>query len=85
MYRRSLDRRARPGRVKEFETVWVAAPYSRGVSEAIARVLRLLGISLAHSSASWKWYVCKDLKDRIAISQKAGVVYEVACGDCESS
>ena len=47
------------GRVKELERVWVAAPYARGVSEAIARVLTPLGISLAHSSASWKWYVCK--------------------------
>ena len=55
------------------------------MSEANARVLRLLGISLAHSSASWKWYICKDLKDRIAVSRKAGVVYEVACGDCTSS
>ena len=62
------------GRVKEFETVWVAAPYARGVSKAIARVLRPLGISLAHSSASWKWYICKDLRDRIAIpGRQSGV------------
>ena len=41
------------GRSRE-ETVWVAAPYVNGISEAIARVLRPLGISLAHSSASWQ-------------------------------
>ena len=73
------------GRVKELEIVWVTAPYARGVSEAMARVLRPLGISLAHSSASWKWYLCKGFKDKIPISRKAGVVYEVACGDCDSS
>ena len=43
------------------ETVWVAAPYVNGISEAIARVLRPLGISLAHSSASWQWSICKGL------------------------
>ena len=32
------------------KTVWVAAPYVNGIREAIARVLRPLGISLAHSS-----------------------------------
>ena len=55
------------------------------MSEDIAGVLRPLGISLAHISTSWKWYTCKGLKDKIAISRKAGVVYEVACGDCDSS
>ena len=53
------------GRSRE-ETVWVAAPYVNGISEAIARVLRPLGISLAHSSASWQWSICEGLKDNIA-------------------
>ena len=48
------------------ETVWVAAPYVNGISEVIARVLRPLGISLAHSSASWQWSICEGLKDNIA-------------------
>ena len=41
------------GRSRE-ETVWVAAPYVNGINEAIARVLRPLGISPVHSSASWQ-------------------------------
>ena len=79
--RRNSDK----GEVRTVEMVWVAAPYVKGMSEAIARVLRPLGISLAHSSASWRWYLCKDLKDKIAIHRKSGVVYEVKCEDCDDS
>ena len=37
---------------------WVSLPYVRGLSEPVARVLRPLGINVAHRAEPWKWRVC---------------------------
>ena len=63
---------------------YVSVPYVRGMSEAIANILRPLGIKVAHHSSSWKWKICAGIKDRIPDSLRKGVVYCVPCQDCEA-
>ena len=62
---------------------WIGVPYISGVSEAIKRVLRPLGLELCHRPEKWQWSLCNRLKDKTPTNKKKGVVYEIPCGDCE--
>ena len=63
----------------------IGAPYVKGVSEAIKRVLRPMGIDLCHRASPWQWTLCNKLKDRVPMKKKKGVVYEIPCGECQLS
>ena len=58
------------------------APYVRGVSGPLARLLRPLGIGLVHKPRQWKWELCDGIKDKIPVNQQKGVVYSIPCSDC---
>ena len=55
------------------EDRWVGIPYVQGMSEAIATVLRPLGIRVAHRALQWKWSVCAGIKDVVPPSKRSGV------------
>ena len=63
---------------------WVSVPYMRGMSEAIANVLRPLDLRVAHRAAQWKWTLCSGIKDKVPEHLQKGVVYSVPCYDCNS-
>ena len=71
------------GRKEEGEMRTVGATYIQGVSEAIKRVLKPLGIALCHKPAPIQWILCNKMKDEIPQNKRKGVVYEVPCDDCE--
>ena len=62
----------------------LAVPYTQGLSESIARILRSLGIDVAHRAAYWKWKVCSGIKDKIPTSKRKRVVYFIECSDCSA-
>ena len=64
---------------------WVSLPYVRGLSEPVARVLRPLGINVAHRAEPWKWRVCRNIKDQLQTNKRKGVVYMIGCEDCSSA
>ena len=59
----------------------MSVPDVKGMSEAIANILRPLSIKVAYRSVPWKWSLCSKIKDRVAASTKKGVVYRVPCAD----
>ena len=61
----------------------VCLPYVEGLSEHIGRILRKAGLGMAFKPMSWKWKIMDGVKDKEEKGQKAGVVYEIKCGDCE--
>ena len=61
----------------------VCLPYVGGLSEQIRRILRKVGIGVAFKPNSWKWKIMDGVKDKEEEGQRAGVVYEIKCGDCE--
>ena len=63
---------------------WVSIPYVKGISEAIAKILRPVGLKVAHSAAPWKWEVCMGIKDNIPEVEKKGVVYQIQCAECDA-
>ena len=58
-------------------------PYVRGLSEPVARALRLLGIRVAHKAEPWKWQLCKRIKHPLPVHKRKGVVYSIECNDCD--
>lgn len=77
------QRKKRSGET-EVDERWAAIPYVQGMSEAIAMILRPLGVKVAHRASQWKWSVCAGIKDPIPTDRKKGVVYKVPCGDCDA-
>ena len=69
---------------KPTERRWLSVPFTQGLSESIARILRPLGIDVAHRAAPWKWRVCSGIKDKIPTSKRKGVVYSIECDDCSA-
>ena len=73
---------------REVATVstWVSLPYVRGMSEAIGKTLRPLGIAVAHRASPWKRTLCAGLKDSIPEKSRKGVIYRVyvPCMDCDA-
>ena len=66
------------------EERWITVPYVQGTSEAIATILRSLGIRVAHRASQWKWCVCAGILDAIPPESRNGVVYRVPCQDCQA-
>ena len=65
-------------------STWVSVPYVRGMSEAIGKTLRPLGIGVAHRASPWKWTLCAGLKGSIPEKSRKGVIYRVPCKDCDA-
>ena len=65
-------------------TSWLTIPYVRGLSEPVARLLRLFAIKVAHKAEPWKWQLCKRIKDPLPVHKRKGVVYSIECNDCDS-
>ena len=57
-------------------------PYVRGVSEAVARILRPLGIRTVMQSQQRKCVLMQGAKDRLPADTQPGVVYALGCKDC---
>ena len=64
--------------------VTVCLPYVEGLSEKM-RILRALSIDVVFKPRSWKWRIMSGVKDERKDEQKAGVVYEIKCKDCEKT
>ena len=63
---------------------FVSAPYIRGTSEKIARVLRQFNVQLcSKATRTIKSQVCK-IKDRRETLDQANVVYKLECSDCNA-
>ena len=60
----------------------VCLPYVKGLSEAIARILRKVRIRVVSKPENWKWSVMAGVKDRVEEGDRAGVVYGLECKDC---
>ena len=66
-------------------TSYVSIPYVAGTSERISRIFRKYDINVAHQpSRKIKNELCH-LKDRRSVNERAGVVYQLDCGDCNAS
>ena len=66
------------------DSFWISLPYMRGLSEPVARVLRPLGINVAHRAEQWKWRLCKEIKDQLPMNKRKGVVYSIECDECRA-
>ena len=63
---------------------FASVPYVAGTSERLSRIFRKYDINIAHQpSRKLKNELCH-LKDRRPVAEKAGVVYKLACGDCNA-
>ena len=60
----------------------VCLPYVKGLSEAVARILRKVQIRVVSQPKSWKWSVMSGVKDKVEVVDRAGVVYALDCKDC---
>ena len=65
--------------------VTVCLLYVEGLSEKIRMILRALSIDVVFTPRSWKWRIMGGVKDERKGKQKAGVVYEIKCKDCEKT
>ena len=53
-----------------------------GVSQAVSRILELMGIWVAHRADSWQWKLCCGIKDHVAPRKRKGIVYSITCAEC---
>ena len=60
----------------------VCLPHVKGLSEAIARILRKVQIWVVNKPENWKWSVMAGVKDRVEEVDRAGGVYGLDCKDC---
>ena len=64
---------------------YVSAPYIKGSSERVARLLKPFSIKLAHKpSNTIKSQLCH-MKDKRQILEKNNVIYEIKCYNCEAT
>ena len=63
-------------------TARVTIPYIKGPSEVAARILRKNGVSVAHKPNNTLHGTLTKLKDQVAPTEQAGVVYNINCSDC---
>ncbi|XP_072145451.1 hemicentin-2-like [Dermacentor andersoni] len=64
---------------------FVCIPYVRGVSEAVRRALRPLGVRTVFKPSYTLGNVFPEPKDRTPPDEQSGVVYKVDCSDCGAS
>ncbi|BHF76764.1 hypothetical protein SprV_0501986300 [Sparganum proliferum] len=78
-------RQAGPSRrlVTERPTIWRALPYIDGVSEAVSRLLRPLGIGIAHRSESTIRHLVMRPKAPLPLGETTNVIYRIRCNSCE--
>ena len=63
---------------------YISAPYIRGASERMSRVLKRFDINLAHKpTRTLKNELCH-LKDKRIVNDRSGVVYGLDCNDCSA-
>ena len=64
---------------------WATIPYVKGVSEPISRILRTAGIKVAMKPHNTLRKELVHPKDRDSLMEKAGVVYQVNCKQCDAA
>ena len=87
--RRSLKKRipnqqqnVQPQEEQNQITKRIALPYIKNISELTARLLKPYGIMVAHKPYVTLRKLLSKSKDKIDLSKKTNVVYQVNCGDC---
>ena len=60
----------------------VCLPYVKGLSEAVARILRKVQIRVVSQPESRKWSVMTGVEDKVEVVERAGVVYALDRKDC---
>nr|VZI40631.1 unnamed protein product [Spirometra erinaceieuropaei] len=80
-------RQAGPSRrlVTERPTIWRALPYIDGVSEAVSRLLRLLGIGIVHRPESTIRHLVMRPKAPLPLGETTDVIYRIRCNSCEAN
>ncbi|BHF84817.1 hypothetical protein SprV_0902796900 [Sparganum proliferum] len=80
-------RQAGPSRrlVTERPKIWRALPYIDGVSEAVSRLLRPLGIGIAHRPGSTIRHLVMRPKAPLPPSETTNVIYRIQCNSCEAN
>ncbi|BHF60549.1 hypothetical protein SprV_0100351400 [Sparganum proliferum] len=81
------SRQSKPGqnRVTEQPKVWLALPYIDGVSEAVSRLLRPLGIGITHRPDSTIRHLVMRPKAPLPRGETTNVIYRVQCNSCETN
>ncbi|BHF80974.1 hypothetical protein SprV_0702410300 [Sparganum proliferum] len=81
------SRQSKPGqnRVTEQPKVWRALPYIDGVSEAVSRLIRPLGIGIAHRPDSTIRHLVMRPKAPLPRGETKNVIYRVQCNSCEAN
>ncbi|BHF62483.1 hypothetical protein SprV_0301040100 [Sparganum proliferum] len=69
--------------VTERPKVWRALPYIDGVSEAVSRLLRPLGIGIAHRPESTIRHLVMRPKTPLPPGEMTNVIYRIQCSSCE--
>ena len=85
-----IHNQLKPKKTTQYQNVqkdreqYIAAPYVRGTSERVAKILKPFNINLRHrTSNSLKNKLCK-LKDKRKDTEKKDVVYKIECEVCPS-
>ncbi|BHF79413.1 hypothetical protein SprV_0702253300 [Sparganum proliferum] len=80
-------RQAGPSRrlVTERPKIWRALPYIDGVSEAVSRLLRPLGIGMAHRPESTIRHLVMRPKAPLPPGETTNVIYRIQCNSCEAN
>nr|VZI00047.1 unnamed protein product [Spirometra erinaceieuropaei] len=63
---------------------WLAIPYVKNVSEATARILKPLGVGLAHKPESTIRQQIMRPKDPLPVTEQSAVVYSIPCQNCDA-
>ncbi|BHF81751.1 hypothetical protein SprV_0802488500 [Sparganum proliferum] len=63
---------------------WLAIPYVKNVSEATSRILKPLGIGVAHKPASTIRQQIIRPKDPLPVTEQSAVAYSIPCQDCDA-
>ncbi|BHF74006.1 hypothetical protein SprV_0401709000 [Sparganum proliferum] len=69
--------------VTERPKIWRALPYIDGVSEAVSRLLRPLGIGIAHRPESTIRNLVMRPKTPLPRGETTNVIYRIQCSSCE--
>ena len=65
--------------------ITVAAPYYRGTSETIARLLKPHGIRLCHRPVNTLRSLLMKVKDPTPQEERPGTIYKIPCQDCPAA
>ena len=64
---------------------YVTLPYVKGTTEAISRILHTAGFKVAMKPCRTLREELVAPKDKVSLLDKAGVVYQIPCGECDAS